>query len=210
MWRGRGGTFDIANGGLDAHCLSMPQFVRKVPEGDNRERLVCPSSGHIAYENPNIVVGSVIVRDGQVLLCRRAIEPRRGYWTLPAGFLEMGETVEEGARREAQEEAQARIVLDGVLAIYSVSRIGQVQVIFRARFDGPPIFAAGPESEAVALFAWNDIPWDAIAFPTVRWSLHAWRAAGAGRLGPPAGNPPEDPRGSTRWAADPDAPKTGL
>jgi ADP-ribose pyrophosphatase YjhB (NUDIX family) len=185
----------------------MPQFVRQVPEGDNRERLVCPSCGHIAYENPNIVVGSVVVEAGRVLLCRRAIEPRRGYWTLPAGFLEMGETVEEGARREAQEEAQAHIALDGVLAIYSISRIGQVQLIFRARFDGPPAFAAGPESEAVALFAWDDIPWDAIAFPTVRWSLRAWHVAGAGRLGPPAGNPPEDPRGTTRWPADPDAPK---
>jgi ADP-ribose pyrophosphatase YjhB (NUDIX family) len=165
---------------------------------------------HIVYENPNIVAGSVVVESGRVLLCRRAIAPRRGYWTLPAGFMEMGETVEEGARREALEEAQAHVVLDGVLAIYSISRIGQVQVIFRARFDGPPTFAAGPESEAVAMFAWDDIPWDAIAFPTVQWSLHAWHAAGPGRLGAPATNPPEDPRGTKRLPADADALKTGL
>ncbi len=94
--------------------------------------------------------------------------------------------------------------------LQTVGRIGQVQVIFRARFDGPPAFAAGPESEAVALFAWDDIPWDAIAFPTVRWSLHAWHAAGAGQLGAPAGNPPGDPRGSKRLPADTDAPKTGA
>ena len=180
----------------------MSQFVRQVPDGDNRERLVCPTCSYIAYENPKLVAGSVVVESGRVLLCRRAIEPRRGYWTLPAGYLEMGETIEEGARREALEEALARIVLDGVLAIYSISRIGQVQVIFRARFDGPPSFAAGPESEAVGLFAWDEIPWDAIAFPSVHWSLHAWRAVGAGRLGAPAGTPPEDPRGDAVLPAD--------
>jgi ADP-ribose pyrophosphatase YjhB (NUDIX family) len=173
-----------------------------VPDGDTHERLVCPSCGHIAYENPKIVVGSVVADSGLVLLCRRAIEPRRGFWTLPAGYLEMDETVEEGARREALEEAEARIVIDGVLAIYSISRIGQVQVIFRATFAGPPHVAAGPESEEVRMFAWHDIPWDTIAFPSVRWSLHAWRAAGDGPLGAPATNPPEDRRGAARLPAD--------
>jgi ADP-ribose pyrophosphatase YjhB (NUDIX family) len=172
-----------------AHCYGMPNFVRLVPDGDNRERLVCPSCGHIDYENPKLIVGSVVLAEGRVLLCRRAIEPRLGYWTLPAGFLEMGETVEDGARREALEEARARIVLDGVLAIYSIRPIGQVQVIFRARFDGPPAFAVGAETQEVALFGWNDIPWDAIAFPSVHWSLHAWRAAGDGPLGAPSTNP---------------------
>jgi ADP-ribose pyrophosphatase YjhB (NUDIX family) len=181
----------------------MSQFVRQVPDGDNRERLVCPDCGHIDYENPKIVVGSVVVHSGSVLLCRRAIEPRRGFWTLPAGYLEMGETVEDGARREALEEAQAHIALDGVLAIYSISRIGQVQIIFRGRFDGPAAFAAGPESEDVDLFAWDRIPWQEIAFPSVRWSLNAWRAVGSGRLGAPAGNPPEDPRGTAGLPLDP-------
>ena len=185
----------------------MSHFVRQVPDGDNRERLVCPVCGHIDYENPKIVTGTVVVESGCVLLCRRAILPRRGYWTLPAGFLEMGETIEEGARREALEEAQARITLDGVLAIYSISRIGQVQIIFRGGFDGPPSFAAGPESEAVGLFAWDDIPWNAIAFPSVRWSLEAWRAVDAGRLGAPATNPPEHPRGISSLPAD--AARTG-
>lgn len=185
----------------------MSQFVRQVPAGDNRERLVCPDCGHIDYENPKVVVGSVVVESGCVLLCRRAIPPRRGFWTLPAGFLELGETIDEGARREALEEAEARIILDGVLAIYSISRIGQVQVIFRGRFDGPPGFAAGPESEAVGLFAWNDIPWDEIAFPSVRWALEAWRAVGSGQLGAPATNPPEDRRGIASLPAD--AARTG-
>jgi ADP-ribose pyrophosphatase YjhB (NUDIX family) len=170
----------------------MSRFVRRVPDGDDRERLICADCGHVAYENPKIVVGSVVAEDDTVLLCRRAIEPRPGFWTLPAGFLEMGETVEEGARREAWEEARARIALDGVLAVYSIARIGQVQVIFRARFDEPG-FEAGPESLEVRRFAWDEIPWDEIAFPSVRWALKAWRNGAAG--GAVALNPPEDRRG---------------
>ena len=132
----------------------MPDFVRRIPEGDNRERLICADCGHIAYDNPKVVVGSVVVAGGSVLMCRRAIEPRRGFWTLPAGYLEHGETLEEGAAREAWEEAEADIVLDGILGVFSISRIGQIQVIFRARFASPgePRFAAGPESLEVALF----------------------------------------------------------
>jgi ADP-ribose pyrophosphatase YjhB (NUDIX family) len=176
----------------------MPGFVRKVPEGDNRERLICADCGHVAYDNPKVVVGSVIVADEAVLMCRRAIEPRRGYWTLPAGYLEHGETLAEGAAREAWEEARAEIVVDGILGVFSISRIGQVQVIFRARFASPetPRFAAGPESLEVALFRPPRLPRDAIAFPSVIWALDAWQEAGPGPLGKPAGNPPSDPRGS--------------
>ncbi len=173
----------------------MPNFVRSVPEGDTLERAVCAQCGFVAYENPKIVTGSVVAHEGQVLLCRRAIEPRRGFWTLPAGYLELMETVEEGARREAWEEAEARIALDGILGCYSISRIGQVQIIFRARFDGPPRFAPGVESLDVRLFRWDDIPWEEIAFPSVHWSLQAWRGAGDGPLGAPATNPPSDRRG---------------
>lgn len=178
----------------------MPEFVRRVPEGDNRERMVCAECGHIAYENPKVVVGSVIVAGEAVLMCRRAIEPRRGFWTLPAGYLEHGETLEEGAAREAWEEAQADITLDGILGVFSISRIGQVQVIFRARFASPeaPHFAAGAESLEVALFPWSQIPHTDIAFPSVTWALDAWRHVGRGPLGVPAGNPAGDPRGTRR------------
>jgi ADP-ribose pyrophosphatase YjhB (NUDIX family) len=180
----------------------MPEFVRRVPDGDNRERLICADCGHIAYENPKVVVGSVVVADGAVLMCRRAIEPRRGFWTLPAGYLEHGETLEEGAAREAWEEAQAEITLDGILGVFTISRLGQVQVIFRARFakDGAPRFAAGTESLEVALFPWSRIPRAEIAFPSVVWALEAWQQAGTGPLGAPAGNPVGDPRGTIRPA----------
>lgn len=179
----------------------MPDFVRRVPEGDNRERLVCPSCGHVAYENPKVVVGSVVVHGDRVLLCRRAIPPRQGLWTLPAGFLELGETVEEGAAREALEEAEASIVFDGILAVFTISRIAQVQVIFRARFAGLPQFAPGVESLEVGLFTWPEIPWDRIAFPSVKWALDAWREKGGGPLGRPTTNPPHDPRGTGRLDA---------
>ena len=175
----------------------MADFVRRIPAGDNRERDICATCGFVAYDNPKIVVGSVVVEDDRVLLCRRAIEPRRGFWTLPAGFLELNETTAEGARREAMEEAGADIVLDGVLALYDVSRIGQVQVMFRARFATPGI-QAGEESLEVGMFAWDDIPWNDIAFPTVRWALQAWRELGSQPVGVPAGNPAEDPRGVRR------------
>ncbi|MBN9560345.1 MAG: NUDIX hydrolase [Alphaproteobacteria bacterium] len=174
----------------------MPDFIRRVPDGDNRERLVCPDCGHVAYENPKVVVGSVVVANGALLMCRRAIDPRRGFWTLPAGYLELGETVEEGARREAWEEARARIALDGILGVFSISRIGQVQVIFRARFEGVPAYATGEESLDVRLFRPEEIPWSEIAFPSVHWALDAWRRAGAGPLAAPARNPEQDPRGT--------------
>ncbi len=180
----------------------MPSFSQLVPEGDNRTRDVCDACGYVAYENPKVVVGSVVVDRGHVLLCRRAIEPRRGFWTLPAGYLELAETVEEGAAREAAEEAGAAIVLDGILALYSISRIGQVQVIFRARFDGPARFAPGDESLDVRLFGWDSIPWADLAFPSVRWALDAWRAAGDGPLSTPATNPASDPRGVNRLTAE--------
>jgi len=175
----------------------MPRFSIRTPEDDTSERNVCDDCGYVAYENPKVITGAVVVSAGQVLLCRRAIEPRRGFWTLPAGYLELNETIEEGAQREAFEESGARITLDGILAVYSISRIGQVQVIFRARFDGPPSFAPGVESLDVQLFDWAAIPWGELAFPSVHWSLHAWRASGTGPLGAPAGNPPADRRGTS-------------
>lgn len=148
--------------------------LRTVPEGDTHERVVCPDCGFIAYENPKIVVGSVVVAGDRFLLCRRAIEPRRGYWTLPAGYLEVNESTMAGAAREAFEEARARIAIDGLLAVYDIPRISQVQVIYRARLAEPE-FEPGPESLEVRLFAWTDIPWDDLAFPSVQWSLEHFR-----------------------------------
>jgi ADP-ribose pyrophosphatase YjhB (NUDIX family) len=178
----------------------MASFERRIPEGDNRERSVCETCGYIAYENPKVVVGSVVAAGGRILMCRRAIEPRKGYWTLPAGYLELGETLEAGAVREAMEEAEASIAIDGILGVFSIARIGQVQVIFRARFaaSGEPVFAPGLESLEVRLFTWDDLPWDSIAFPSVHWALHAWRNAGHGPLGQPAGNPPDEAAGGRR------------
>src|SRR5271166_3079191 len=149
----------------------MANFTRRVPEGDDRERSVCETCGFVDYQNPRVIVGSVVTAGDAVLLCRRAIEPRRGFWTLPAGFLELNETIEEGAAREAWEEARARIAIEGILGVFSISRIGQVQVMFRATFDGPVSYSAGPESEDVQLFNVEMIPWDRIAFPSVVWSL---------------------------------------
>ena len=153
-----------------------PSFERRVPEGDDHERDVCVRCGFIDYQNPKIVTGSVAsAPDGRILVCKRAIEPRAGFWTLPAGYMEMGESVEDAAQREAREEAGAKLTLDRVLAIYSVPRIGQVQVMFRARLENPDTIAAGIESEEVALVAYDDLPWEALAFPTVYWALRQWR-----------------------------------
>ena len=145
-------------------------FIRAVPDGDDRERLVCPDCGFVDYENPKVVVGSVVRWEDRILLCRRAIPPRIGFWTLPAGYMEVNESAADGAAREAWEEACAKIEIEAVLAVYSIPRISQVQVIYRARLLSPEI-AAGPESEEVGLFGWDEIPWDDLAFPSVRWAL---------------------------------------
>ena len=185
--------------------MGESRFVRRIPEGEDRERLTCADCGFIAYENPKVVVGSVVTGDdGRILLCRRAIDPRAGFWTLPAGYLEMGETVAEGAKREAWEEARAHIALDGVLAVYSIARIGQVQVIFRARLAAPG-FEPGPESLEVRQFGWDAIPWGEIAFPSVHWALHAWRAAASGPVPAAVLNP----EGADGWRLPP-APAAGL
>ena len=172
-----------------------PNFQRLIPEGDSRERPVCGDCGFIAYENPKVVVGAVVAEGERVLLCRRAIEPRAGFWTLPAGYMELGETAAEGAAREVLEEACARIAIEGLLAVYSIARIGQVQLLFRARLAEPG-FAPGPESLEVAWFDWDAIPWAEIAFPSVHWALRHWHAGRAAPLGLPATNPPEDARGT--------------
>ncbi len=166
-------------------------FEKRVPDGDNRERLVCSRCGWIHYENPQIVVGAVVSWDGRVLLCRRSIEPRRGFWTIPAGYLEQHETTEAGARREALEEAHAEIEIESLLAVYSIPRISQIQLIYRARLkDGR--FQPGVESLETRLFARHEIPWDDLAFPSVHWALrHDAQAPRRGAF-TPFHNPPEE------------------
>jgi ADP-ribose pyrophosphatase YjhB (NUDIX family) len=165
------------------------RFSKLVPEGDNRERQVCGDCGWIHYVNPKIVVGAVITQGEQILLCRRAIEPRQGFWTIPAGFMEERETSEAGAMREAQEEACADIRIDALLAVYNIPRISQVQLIYRATLAGAD-FAAGPESLEVKLFGWDDIPWDELAFPSVHWALNHHRSVIGRDSFPAFANPP--------------------
>lgn len=163
--------------------------VLTVPEGDNRERMVCPDCGFINYENPKVVVGAVCLWQEQFLLCRRAINPRRGYWTLPAGYLELNESTMAGAMREAWEEAEARITIDGLLAVYDIPRISQVQLIYRARLLDEAI-QAGQESLEVGLFGWEEIPWSQLAFPSIRWALQHDREAQSTRDFTTRINPP--------------------
>lgn len=165
------------------------RFVLRVPDGDNRERLVCRDCGFIRYDNPKVVVGAVCTWSERILLCRRAIEPSRGRWTLPAGYLEVHETPAEGAMREAWEEARAQIDIDALLAVYSIPRISHVQLIYRARLRSPEV-SAGPESEEVGLFTWETIPWHDLAFPSVRWALTHFREVGDQRVFSVRGNPP--------------------
>lgn len=151
-----------------------PAFDRRVPAGDDRERRVCTHCAFVDYENPKIVAGAVCVTGDEILLCQRAIEPRLGFWTIPAGFMELGESVEQAAIREAREEACADIALDGLIGVYTVPRIGQVHIMFRAVLKNQA--QAGDETSAIAMTRWEDINWDTLAFPTVRWALEDWRA----------------------------------
>ena len=164
-------------------------FRREIPAGDTHERDVCATCGFVNYVNPKIVTGSIVRHDGKILLCRRAIEPRIGYWTLPAGFMELGETAEQAAMREALEEANARIVIDRLLAVYTIPRIAQVQIMYLAHLESASI-SAGPESLEVKLAGWSEIPWDEIAFPSVIWALEQYRSVEGVVDFPPFSNPP--------------------
>ena len=156
------------------HCQVCGTPVEQaIPEGDNRERAVCPSCGHIHYVNPLNVVGTLPVWQDQVLLCRRNIEPRKGFWTLPAGFMELGETTEEGARRETDEEAGAHIELQGLYCVLNVVSAGQVHLFYRARMLDTSL-APGPETIEARLFREDEIPWDELAFRTVRMTLQRY------------------------------------
>ena len=153
------------------HCRSCGSPSRyRVPADDNRERAVCSGCAEVHYENPLNVVGTVPVWGEQVLLCLRNIEPRKGKWTLPAGFMELGETVQEGALRETVEEAGAHVDMLDLLSMISVARVGQVHLFFRARMLDT-VLEPGPETIEARLFHEHQIPWDEIAFGTVRDTL---------------------------------------
>jgi ADP-ribose pyrophosphatase YjhB (NUDIX family) len=143
----------------------------RLPQDDHRERHVCTVCNTIHYQNPKIIAGAIPEwTDGRILLCRRAIEPRHGLWTLPAGFMENGETTTQAAARETLEEANARIEVLGLYAIYNLPYIDQVQLLFRAKLLDLD-FSPGVESLEVQLFAEDEIPWDTLAFRPVRSTL---------------------------------------
>jgi len=156
--------------------------VEEIPEGDNRKRLVCPDCGFIAYQNPKIVSGALCVHEDRYLLCRRDIEPRKGFWTFPAGYLELNESTAEGAVREAREEANAIIEIESLIGIYELPHISQLYVIHLARLTDPNV-SAGDETLEVGLFHWDDIPWDDLAFSSVKWALERHRAGAAPDVG---------------------------
>jgi ADP-ribose pyrophosphatase YjhB (NUDIX family) len=169
----------------------MPaNFSLQIPAGEDRMRQVCDTCGFINYINPKIVAG-VVIDDGQgrILLCRRAIEPRYGFWTVPAGFMEERETTAQGAAREAWEEAQAKVSINALLGIYEVPRISQVHFMYRGTLSEDS-FAPGPESLEVAWFAYADIPWDQMAFPTGVWALKDWAKVQGQASFVPFANPP--------------------
>ena len=153
------------------HCKACGAATRYVvPADDNRERAVCTACALVHYENPLNVVGTVPAWGEQVLLCRRNIEPRYGLWTLPAGFMELGETTQDGAIRETVEEAGAHIVLEELFTLLNVVRVGQVHFFYRARLLDTD-FAPGPETIEAQLFDEASVPWDTLAFRTVRETL---------------------------------------
>ena len=143
-----------------------------MPDGDTHERWVCDSCKQVHYQNPLVVVGCVPERDGKILLCKRAIEPRHGYWTVPAGFMELHESTAQGAARETLEEACAEVTIGHLFALVDVVDAGQIHLFYTATLLGD--FAAGEESLEVALFSEDEVPWDDIAFHSGRYALRKY------------------------------------
>lgn len=156
------------------YCSECGESIElRVPEGDDRERYVCSACEHIHYVNPRVIVGCLPVFEDKVLLCKRAIEPRLGFWTMPAGFMENGETTEEGAARETWEEARARVSNMYLYRVFDVPYISQVYMFYRCTLDDGA-FGVGPESLETALYGEDEIPWEEIAFPVVQQTLRAY------------------------------------
>lgn len=164
-----------------AKLISMMNFCNRcagplsseIPEGDNRTRDVCQKCGEIHYQNPKVIVGCIPIWQGKILLCRRNIEPKFGLWTLPAGFLEVGETMEEGALRETYEESLAEVELTELFGLYDIPHIGQVYSIYLAKMTSDK-FGITPESSEVQLFSPEHIPWDEIAFDVIKSALREY------------------------------------
>ena len=152
-------------------CSLCGQGVElKIPAGDNRERHVCAHCNTIHYQNPNIVAGCLPVWEDKVLLCKRAIEPRHGFWTLPAGFMENNETLEQAATRESIEEANANLEISKLYTVISLPHINQIYMLYLAKLVDLN-FSAGPESLDVQLFTEEEIPWNNLAFRTIDFTL---------------------------------------
>lgn len=156
-----------------SQCASP--LVLKIPEGDSVPRYVCMTCNSIHYQNPKIIVGCIATHEDKVLLCKRAIQPRYGLWTLPAGFMENGETVKQGALRETYEEAGANVELDSLFAVFSIPHISQVYMLFRGTLSNMK-YAAGTESLDVELFDESAVPWEQLAFPVVTIALQYYFA----------------------------------
>jgi len=151
-----------------SHCGGLNH--QTIPQGDNRERAVCSQCNFIHYQNPNIICGCLPIYEDKVLLCKRAIEPRLGFWTLPAGFMENGETLQEGAQRETWEEAKAKLENLCLYSVFNLPKINQVYVIFKAELIGGE-HSVGEESLETRLYHEHEIPWDNLAFPTITNTL---------------------------------------
>ncbi len=151
------------------------KIVHKIPDGDHLPRDICASCGAIHYQNPKIIAGCIVEWADQILLCRRAIEPRYGLWTLPAGFMENRETLQQAAERETWEEAQAKVTIVQLYAVFSIPHISQVYMLFRGQLQSLE-FAPGVESLEVKLFRQTEIPWQTIAFQVVSRALQHYFA----------------------------------
>lgn len=149
--------------------------THKIPDGDSHTRLVCTECNFIHYNNPKVVAGAIIVHDDKILLCRRAIEPRYGHWTLPAGFLEIGESMRAGAIRETLEEADGVAINAKLYALFDLPKVGQIHAMYLANLkDG--VFGCGVESLECRLFGLDEIPWDDLSFHTVVLTLQYYQA----------------------------------
>ncbi len=156
--------------------LCKGKLILHIPQGDTKKRYVCKNCHTIHYENPKMIVGTICVKkeNNHILLCKRAIEPRKGYWTLPSGFMENGESTEEGAKRETEEEANASIRIDYLHTLYSIPHINQVHLFFKATLLDEKYYA-GIESTEVQLFSIEEIPWKQLAFRSVDFCLQKYK-----------------------------------